>query len=74
MRLLRPEEIRHPLFARYLREWGRLWTRNHAYQLTRRRELKKLASLHKLPDNWYEERIRHAEKLKRLGRLFMGPD
>ncbi len=37
-KLLKAEEARHPLFAYYLREWGRVWSRNHAYLLTGRRK------------------------------------
>ena len=39
---------RHPasfLFARYLRLWGQLWARGHAYQLTVKRRWKRLQSL-----------------------------
>ena len=43
--LLRPEEARHPLFARYIREWGRFWTRYHAYLLTKKRKQKRLVRL-----------------------------
>ena len=43
--LLRLEDTRHPLFARYLRQWGKLWTRGHAYQLTVKRQWKRLERL-----------------------------
>jgi len=44
-RLLKLEDTRHPLFARYLRQWGKLWTRGHAYQLTVKRQWKRLERL-----------------------------
>jgi len=43
--LLGLEDTRHPLFARYLRLWGQLWARGHAYQLTVKRRWKRLQSL-----------------------------
>jgi hypothetical protein len=42
---LKLEDTRHPLFARYLRQWGQLWTRSHAYQLTMKRKLKRIERL-----------------------------
>ena len=44
-RLLKLEDTRHPLFARYLRQWGKLWTRGHAYQLAIKRDLKRVERL-----------------------------
>ena len=44
-RLLQREDARHPLFAYWIREWGRVWTRNHAYMLTGMRKLKRLERL-----------------------------
>ena len=43
--LLKLEDTRHPLFARYLRQWGQFWTRGHAYQLTLKRKLKRIERL-----------------------------
>ena len=46
--LLTLEETRHPLFARYLRHWGQVWARGHAYQLTMKRKLKRIEKLSRL--------------------------
>lgn len=43
--MLKLEDTRHPLFARYLRQWGKLWTRGHAYQLAIKRDLKRVERL-----------------------------
>ena len=43
--LLKLEDTRHPLFAYYLRQWGQVWTRSHAYQLTMKRRLKRVERL-----------------------------
>jgi hypothetical protein len=44
-RLLRLEEARHPLFAYYIRESGRVRTRNLGYALTAKRKLKQVREL-----------------------------
>ena len=46
--LLTLEDTRHPLFAYYLRQWGQVWARTHAYQLTFKRKLKRIERLARL--------------------------
>ena len=46
--LLTLEDTRHLLFAYYLRQWGQVWARTHAYQLTFKRKLKRIERLARL--------------------------
>ena len=40
--LLNLEDTRHPLFAYYRQQRGRVWARSHAYQLTMKRKLERI--------------------------------
>ena len=40
--LLNLEDTRHPLFAYYRQQWGQVWARSHAYQLTMKRKLERI--------------------------------
>ena len=46
--MLKSEEARHPLFARYLREWGKAWARKQAYLLAGQRKQKRMERLRRM--------------------------